>query len=138
MEIINRSNWEEGDYIDESGLLFCGKCQTEKQYEITLIAYGGKKKKVSIMCRCKREQYEANQSQEEKEKTFARIDALKRNGITDAAYLGNLFRYDDMRNPKITEMCKEYAENFEEMAKKTQGYCFTVMSERGNRSLPAA
>lgn len=124
-EIINRSNWEDGDYTDENGYLRCGKCHTEKQYEITLpAAYGGIKKKVSIMCKCKEEQFLRERTDEEKREAVRRVEALRRAGITDAAYFRNTFANDDMRNPKISEMCKEYAENWHEMKRDNTGILF--------------
>lgn len=124
-DLINRSNWAEGDYIGENGYLFCGKCHTEKQYEITLpVAYGGKKKRVGIMCKCASEKCHAQEAEEERNKAILRVDALRRDGITDAAYLQNTFMTDDMRNPKMTEMCKEYVENWERMAKDNTGILF--------------
>lgn len=123
--LIDRSNWQDGDYIGENGYLYCGKCHTEKQYEITLpAAYGGKKRRVGIMCKCASERYHDQEAAEEREKAMLRVEALEKDGITDAAYLSHTFALDDMRNPQISQMCKEYVENWALMAKDNTGIIF--------------
>ncbi len=52
------SELEDGDYIGEDGLAYCGKCNTHKERIIDLpeSLYGpGKKRKVHCMCKCEQE-----------------------------------------------------------------------------------
>lgn len=123
--LIDRSNWQDGDYINENGYLCCGKCHTEKQHEITLpAAYGGGKRRVGIMCKCASERYRAHAAAEEREKAMLRVEALRKAGITDEAYLSHTFAFDDMRDPKVSQLCREYVEHWLQMEKDNTGLLF--------------
>ena len=50
---------ENGDYIGDNGLLYCGKCNTPKQCEVEAF---GKKRNVYCICKCKAEKLEATRA----------------------------------------------------------------------------
>lgn len=56
--------YEVGDYTNENGLLFCGKCDTPKECEISI---NGMTAKVSCLCKCKEEKEKQKKEQIEKE-----------------------------------------------------------------------
>ena len=51
------------DYIGEDGLLYCGMCKTRKERRITWL---GTERKVPVMCKCREEEYEAQQEEDRK------------------------------------------------------------------------
>ena len=60
---------EKGDY-EQEGLLYCGKCRTPKQAYVEL---GGTRRLVTVMCRCRNEQYEREKRQDEQNSRYLRV-----------------------------------------------------------------
>lgn len=120
-------NKEPGDYYDDEGFLCCGKCHTRKQHEITLPADGDgteRKVRVGIACKCQAAVLEAEERERERKDFEQRMEALRRDGITDPAYLRYTFAQDDRRNPDITDVCLRYVQNWKEMKAENIGILF--------------
>lgn len=120
-------NQEEGDYMDAEGFLMCGKCHTRKQRDVLFPAFGGKEERlvrVGIPCECRQKEIEAERAAEEKRQFLQRMEVLRRDGITDPAYLQYTFDRDDRRNPEVSDVCRKYVENWEEMKKDNIGILF--------------
>ena len=122
----SRNNYEEGDYIDSEGFLCCGKCHTRKEFEITLPEGFGQEhvKRVGVVCQCKKEEMEKEKAAREREEFNRRMIMLQKDGITDPAYLRYTFDNDDMRNPEVSQVCRKYVENWDEMFKDNIGILF--------------
>jgi DNA replication protein DnaC len=121
------NNYEEGDYTDSEGFLCCGKCHTRKQHDITLPAFGDQPERiirVGIVCECRKKEIEAERAAEERRQFLQRMEVLRRDGITDPAYLQYTFDQDDNRNPEVSEVCLSYVENWDEMFKDNIGILF--------------
>ena len=112
-----------GDYYDENGRLFCGKCREPKQTEQP-IRINGQSKRMFIPCRCDREEEERYQSRIAAQKAQDKVKALRRSGVMDAAYNEYTFENDDGRNPKITASCKRYVDHWTEMSDIVCGVLF--------------
>lgn len=132
-EVLNKlvaaslQNRNEDDYLDEEGFLVCGKCHTRKQQDITLPAFGGQSERVirvGIACECRKKEIEAERAAEERRQFLQRMEVLRRDGITDPAYLQYTFDQDDNRNPEVSEVCRRYVENWDEMFKDNIGILF--------------
>ncbi len=132
-EVINKlialslQNRNEDDYLDEEGFLMCGKCHTRKQHDITLPAFGGQSERVvrvGIACECRNKEIEAERAAEERKQFLQRMEVLRRDGITDPAYIQYTFDQDDNRNPEVSEVCRRYVENWDEMFKDNIGILF--------------
>ncbi len=132
-EVMNKlvaaslQNRNEDDYLDEEGFLVCGKCHTRKQQDITLPAFGGQSERVvrvGIACECSKKEIEAERAAEERRQFLQRMEVLRRDGITDPAYLQYTFDQDDNRNPEVYEVCRRYVENWDEMFKDNIGILF--------------
>ncbi len=132
-EVMNKlvaaslQNRNEDDYLDEEGFLVCGKCHTRKQHDITLPAFGGQSERVvrvGITCECRKKEIEAERAAEERRQLLQRMEVLRRDGITDPAYLQYTFDQDDNRNPEVSEVCRRYVENWDEMFKDNIGILF--------------
>lgn len=120
-------NEEPGDYYDDEGFLCCGKCHTRKQHEITLPADGDgteRKVRVGIACKCQAAVLEAEERERERKDFEQRMEALRRDGITDPAYLRYTFAQDDRRNPDVTDVCLRYVQNWKEMKAENIGILF--------------
>lgn len=120
-------NEEPGDYYGEDGFLYCGKCHTRKQHEIPLPADGDgteRKARVGIACKCQAAVLEAEERERERKDFEQRMEALRRDGITDPAYLRYTFAQDDRRNPDVTDVCLRYVQNWKEMKAENIGILF--------------
>ena len=113
----------EGDFYDENGRLFCGRCREPKQTKEP-IPIGRTPHRMFIPCRCEREEEEKFQRRMEAQRTENRLRALRRSGIMDAAYNGYTFDNDDGRDPKITASCRRYVDHWEDMSAIACGILF--------------
>ena len=104
----------DGDYLDENGILICGKCGMPKQkkYPRPDIAGGGFGL-ASVPCECMKR---------EEEERIAQIRVMQRNAILDARrdacfhasgfYRNCTFERDDGKTPKTSSICERYAATF--------------------------
>lgn len=117
------------DYKNAEGLLICGKCHTPRQKFLEIdksnVLYERfKNRAVPVLCKCRNEEklrQEARMRQFENDMLIAR---LRSSGITDRQYLDYTFEQDDNQNPKVSKMCKKYADSFDEMYTRGQGLIF--------------
>ncbi len=108
----------EGDYIGEDGLLYCGKCHTPKQTEVSAC---GSVSRVMCLCKCdvaKREAEEAAKKQAEFER---HVRAMRSTGFPEKRMQAWTFANDDMQNSAITKAMLAYAEHFPELRKDGKG-----------------
>ena len=108
----------EGDYYDEKGLLYCGKCHTPKQVELKVL---DEIRRPYCMCKCEAEKLER---EEEERKGFDRIQQIHRmrdRCFSDKAMQEWTFANDDMSNERITKAMQNYADNFPELKKQGKG-----------------
>ena len=122
-------NQEPGDYFDDEGFLCCGNCHERKQMDVTLpavpsIGRDAKTIRVGCLCKCGQEKADAEKADRERREFEQRMDRLRRDGITDPAYLQYTFAQDDQRNPKVSDVCRRYVENWEEMKAQNIGILF--------------
>lgn len=129
--MVQRSlqNREPEDYVDEDGFLCCGKCHDRKQMDVTLptgLSTGedGKTIRVGRLCKCGQEKAERERQERERQEFETRMERLRRDGITDPAYLKHTFAQDDRRNPKISDVCRKYVDNWAEMKAQNIGILF--------------
>ena len=105
---------EDGDYIGEDGLLYCGKCHTRKERILTIF---GDNRKVPMNCACKQAEYEAMQADmRRKQLDIRRDEAFAFSEMKDWT-----FANDDGANPRLTEALKRYVDGFPRMIEKAQG-----------------
>lgn len=117
------SKINEGDYYDENGRLFCGKCHEPKQTEKPF-PLAKPPRRMFIPCRCDREEEEQYRRRIEAQKAQDKIKALRRSGVMDAAYNSYTFAADDGRDSKITASCKRYVAHWQEMLDLACGILF--------------
>ena len=103
----------EGDY-QKDGLWYCGKCHTKKQTEINLF---DTVMKPMCLCKCEAEKRDRERAEFERVQRQYRIEEMRKTGFPDSEMKNWTFAKDDLQNEKVTQVAKNYVENFEEMGK---------------------
>lgn len=111
----------DGDYIDEEGLLCCGKCHTRKQ---TRIEFNGKILTPRCVCKCEQERLKAEEEERKNREKMIKIREYRKMGFPDAEMSRWTFEKDDKQNKKVSNIAERYVENFDEMRKKNKGLLF--------------
>lgn len=101
---------DEGDYLGEDGLLYCGNCHTPRQCRVEI---GGRAFVTACLCKCRSEKYDADEAARKKEQEFYKIQSLRSEGIQDKVFLTASF--DDAEMTPAMKSCKKYADNFEKI-----------------------
>lgn len=116
--IPERKPLEPDEYIDEKdGLVHCKKCGTPRECK-----FGDNPVRIfPILCKCKQEERDRQQAEEERKERLQRIEAARLEAITIPSYRGYRFGADDSKTPNTTQICKNYVKHFSEFAKTGQG-----------------
>lgn len=104
------------DYIKD-GILYCGKCNTPKE---SITHFLGKEYRSKALCKCEQEKYEKFAKSILEENQKIKIDSLRKAGITDKRFLKYTFDRDNTKS-HISDVCKRYVANFEELYKAGKG-----------------
>lgn len=116
--------------VGRDGLQHCSVCGDviEKELNMPLLnGFGGTRKmKVHCLCRCRKEELEAQAKRLQFEEDQRRIDNLRQLSLMDARLRQARFEsyQETEENWKIFCIAKRYVENFEEMFSKGQGLLF--------------
>lgn len=113
-------HYEEGDYLNEDGLLMCGKCRTPKQCRFTA-TWDGKEKTPYTLCACARERKEAEEQARQAQNLRIEVNRLRKLGFPDSEMADWTFANDDGTDPKTTSIAHKYVDNFTEMKKHGKG-----------------
>ena len=117
----NLANAEkDGDY-KKDGLLYCGKCHTKKQTQVT---FNNNTRIVGCTCKCRAEQIEKERAEEKEREYLDRIHRLKINGIADKEMRDYTFSNDNGNNPKMIDVAMRYTSKWEKMYKDNIGLLF--------------
>lgn len=111
---------EPEDYLDDDGLIVCGKCHTRKECIITWPGEIGTQK-MRCMCECEAKAWEGFREKMKREELKRRIEDLRRRGVTDAEYARYTFATDDGKYPEATRKCKAYVEHWADMRRENIG-----------------
>lgn len=112
------------DYIGADGFLYCGKCNTRKERNITL--FDGKTRRVPVMCKCRTEAEQLRKEQMQKEEEMrsiqrARISSMMDNTFGTACFANYQLRNGNERHLKVA---KKYCIEFSKMYERNQGLLF--------------
>lgn len=119
-EASQDNHCEKGDYLNENGLLMCGKCHTPKQCRFTA-SWDGKEKKPYTPCDCARERRNAEEQARQAQDLRIEINRLRKLGFPDSEMADWTFANDDGTDPKTTGIAHKYVDNFPEMKKRGKG-----------------
>lgn len=114
------NHYEEGDYLNEDGLLMCGKCHTPKQCRFTA-TWDGKEKKPYTLCDCARARRDAEEQARQAQNLHIEVNRLRKLGFPDSEMADWTFAHDDGTDPKTTSIAHKYVDNFPEMKKRGKG-----------------
>lgn len=114
----------EGDYIGEDGLIYCGKCNEKKQRKIPASDFTNwEEMVVRCICKCQIREKKIQQEEEEKIQKIERIERLKNSSLID--YKLREVRFNDFQkdsdNQKAYNLARRYVDRFDEMYKDNQG-----------------
>lgn len=107
---------EPGDYVDEQGLLVCGKCRTRRQHRLTL---DGADRVVWCMCTCRSEAYEAERAAHKARQEEYRIGRLRESAFGDIS--SRSWRFDGVDESPVIRKCRLYAHRWPEMRENNIG-----------------
>lgn len=116
----------EGDFIGKDGLLYCGKCRSQKQYRLegilAAVIPGGV---VSCICECEAKRYKEEKEEERrKQEMFRRAHSVsERRGscFSDKLYRRMSFAADEGKSPKAVEAAHYYTDHFEQFLASNSG-----------------
>lgn len=111
----------EGDYTNPGdGLLYCGKCNTPKQYRVKIL---GRDRIVPVMCACRKAAADAEAKEEAARKKKELADALRRTCFSesDGSAKEARFEIDDKRNDRLSQAMRTYSDRWDEMREQNIG-----------------
>jgi DNA replication protein DnaC len=132
IDAANRNNAQaDGDYLDDEGLLCCGKCHTRKQLVVPL-PEGLRRTEtettmtVGVPCECRKKAIEREEQLERERKEMEAVAALKKQSLMDDRLADANFEnfQQTKQNSRHLRLCRRYAECFNEMMEKNQGLLF--------------
>lgn len=119
-EANRNSHREEGDYLNEDGLLMCGKCHTPKQCRF-IATWDGKEKTPYTPCDCELERRNAEEQARQAQDLLIEVNRLRKLGFPDSEMANWTFAHDDGTDPKTMSIARKYVDNFAEMKKRGKG-----------------
>ena len=108
----------EGDYIGEDGLLYCGNCHTKKQTEVTIF---GEIRRPMCLCKCQVEKRDAEERARKQREFQEQVSRMRQEGFPESDMGSWTFANDDRENEHLTKAMEKYVENFEEFSAKGKG-----------------
>lgn len=112
----------DGDYIGDDGLLYCGKCHTRKQ--VRLKKPDGKEITPMCLCKCQVAARDAEESEQKRLDRVYRINDYKRAGFPDTELRNYTFAHDDSANSNASRAAHNYVEHFSDFKKAGKGLMF--------------
>lgn len=109
----------DGEYLGEDGLPHCGKCHTPVQCRVEL---WGEKKIVPCICKCRKEEMEAQKRRLEEMERQNRIRQLKANGIQEKHLLD--WNFGVANDNATIRKAKNYVEKWTVARAKNLGLLF--------------
>lgn len=119
-EASQDSHYEKGDYLNEDGLLMCGKCHTPKQCRF-IAKWDNTERTPYTLCDCARERRDTEEQARQAQNLRIEINRLRKLGFPDSEMADWTFDHDDGTDPKTTSIAHKYVDNFPEMKKRGKG-----------------
>lgn len=115
------------DY-EKDGILYCGKCNTPKQIELTL-PWGTAKP--YCMCKCMEEENERKERERKEEERRFKVERMRKDCFQNGRMMEWTFAHDNGDNLYISNAAHKYADNFQTMLKQGKGLLFFGEVGRG-------
>lgn len=117
MQISSGGKVNPGDYMVD-GLLYCGKCHTQKQVSFRI---QGRMVKSFCLCECEEENLKRQEEQERREKRERHIRYLREIAFPEKKMWEWTFDKDDGSNGRVSAISKRFVEVFPEMRERGKG-----------------
>lgn len=124
---------EPGDYYQD-GLLYCGKCHTQKQVRVTLF---GKTRTPYCLCDCAAEKLKQEERERAEVERKQRIERNRKGAFADPKLLNCRFENSVNANEKGMTASRNFVENFPEFLKAGRGLMFFGAPGTGKTFLAA-
>ena len=120
---------EDGDYIGQDGLVYCGKCNTPRQKRLIVpagIFSDGREKIVYCLCKCRAEAENRRKEQEKYQQEMMRLQRMRDASLMDSKYRDARFsNYQvNSHNQKAYRLAVNYSKRFDRMFSENQGLIF--------------
>ena len=117
---------ERNTFMGEDGFLHCADCgePVEAPLPEEIVAMFPGKKTRPRMCKCDRENAEAETLKEKQSQARMRIEQLRSEGLYSEAYRQNRFDSDDNRNEKVSRIARNYVDSFDDCEHENIGLMF--------------
>lgn len=110
---------EPGDYLGDDGLLYCGKCHTQKQCRVNIFDHDDI---VSCLCKCATERMDAEDRAMKRREEMDRIQSFRVQGIQDKAIREYTFAKAEQTDEIIK--CQKYVGHWTEVLANNSGLLF--------------
>lgn len=107
-----------GDYIDQDGLLVCGKCGRHKQVRVKIFE---NEKIINCACDCEIDEYNAEIEARKKQEQLMRLYSLQDACFSRKEMRNWTFEEAEGMDTPVMQAMKRYADAFPQMLKKNQG-----------------
>ena len=111
---------EPGDYIQD-GLLYCGKCKTQKQVRIT---FAGRERTPMCLCQCAAERLEKEEAERREQRRKDRIEQRRNEAFPDASLINATFENSVDANETGMKVALNYVDKFPEFLQAGRGLIF--------------
>lgn len=110
----------EGDYMKD-GLLYCGKCNTQKQCRVPNPFEEGRVDIRSCICECRAAELKKADEERRQAEKMRRVRDMRRIGFPDDEMQNWTFDRDDGVNEKVSRVMHNYVDKFEKMRTDGKG-----------------
>ena len=107
----------EEDYVGGDGLLHCGKCHEPKQCRLIM---NDKEVVVPCICSCEQKRIEQEEQERKERERMSQVRTNKLQGLPNLEMVNWNFKNDNDPQGKISQVCRRYVDNFEEIKKASQ------------------
>lgn len=109
------------DLNDEQKIESCWRCGEPIHCQVE---FNNRIYRMPIVCECQKIKLKSEEEVRQQNVFLQRMEELRKDGISDPAYWEYTFENDDNHNKSITDVCKKYVENWEEMRDENIGILF--------------
>ena len=116
--LVHSGVHNDGDYVGEGGVLYCGKCHTPKEIRVELL---GRERIMPMLCKCAEERRDAEEAEWKAREFARRVERLRRACFAEHGLCGHTFDVDDRKNVRMSNAMRAYVDKWDEVRAKNMG-----------------